>query len=98
MDVLTIRVQDYIAKAIDFLAKEKRQTRAEVARSLISKAAEEEEVNLYLKKYQNKEISIRELAKKLDMPYWKAYELTLKAEFPYKKEDLQRDLRLIEEI
>lgn len=95
MDVLTIRVQDNITKAIDRLTKERNKTRADVVRELMNKAVKEEEEELYLKKYAKKEISLRTLAKRLNVSLWKAYELTSKVDFPYGKEDLQRDLKLI---
>ena len=97
MDVITVRVQDKVSKAIDFLTKEKKKTKADLIRELMSKAVEEEELNTYVKKYQNKQITLRKFAKKLNIPLWKAYELASKAEFPYSKADLQRDLKLIEE-
>lgn len=95
MDVLTIRVQDNITKAIDRLTKEGGKTRADVVRELIDKAVKKEEEELYLNKYANREISLRTLAKRLNISFWKAYELSSRVDFPYKKEDLQRDLKLI---
>jgi len=95
MDVLTIRVQDNITKSIDLLTKERNKTKADVVRELMNKAVKEEEEKLYLKKYANKEISLRTLAKKLNISLWKAHELASKVDFPYGKEDLQRDLKLI---
>ena len=97
MDVITVRVQDKVSKAIDFLTKEKKKTKADLIREIMNKAVEEEEINTYLKKYQNKEMTLRKLAKKLNLPLWKAYELAAKVEFPYSRADLQRDLKLIEE-
>lgn len=95
MDVLTIRVQDNITKAIDMLTKERNKTKADVVRELMNKVVKEEEEKLYLEKYAKKEISLRTLAKRLNVSLWKAYELASKVEFPYGKEDLQRDLKLI---
>ena len=98
MNVITVRVQDNIAKAVEFLTKEKKKTKADVIRELIGQAIEEEQLKIYLQKYTNKEISIRKLAEKLGLPYWKAYELvTTKTELPYSDADLQRDLKLLEE-
>lgn len=97
MEVITVRVQDKISKAINLLIKEKNKTKADLIRDIMSKAVEEEELNLYLKKYQNKEITLRNLAKKLNLPLWKAYELVSRIEFPYSKSDLQRDLKIIGE-
>jgi len=98
MDVITVRVQDKVSKAIDFLSKEKKKTKADLIRELMNKAVEEEETNAYLKKYQNKEITLRKFAKKLNLPVWKAYEIASTVEFPYSKADLQRDLKLLEGI
>lgn len=95
MDVLTIRVQDNITKAIERLTKEKGKTRADVVRELMDKAVKREEEKLYLGKYAKREISLRTLAKRLNVSLWKAYELASKVEFPYGKGDLQRDLKLI---
>ena len=97
MDVITVRVQDKVSKAIDFLTKEKKKTKADLIRELMSKAVEKEELNIYLKKYQNKEMTLRKLAKKLNLPLWKAYDLAAAVEFPYTKSDIQRDLKLVEE-
>ena len=95
MDVLTIRVHNNTTKAIDRLTKERNKTKADVVRELIDKAVKKEEENLYLEKYAKREISLRTLAKMLNVSLWKAYELASKVEFPYGKEDLQRDLKLI---
>ncbi len=97
MDVITVRVQDKVAKAIAFLTKEKNKTKADLIRELMSKAVEQEEAKVYLQKYQNKEITLRKLARNLDLPLWKAYELAAKTESPYSRADLQRDLKLIGE-
>lgn len=98
MNVLTIRVQDYVTKTIDMLTKEKHKTRADIVRELILKAVKEEEINFYLEKFRKKEITLRTLAKKLKIPLWNAYELTSKVEFPYGREDIERDLKLIQEV
>lgn len=97
MDVITVRVQENVSRAIDFLAKESNKTRADLMRELMSKAVGEEEIKSYLEKYQKKEMTLRRLAKSLGLPLWKAYELAAKAEFPYSRADLQRDLKLIGE-
>lgn len=97
MDVITVRVHDKVAMAIDFLTKEKNKTKADLIRELMSKAVEEEELNVYLKKYQNKELTLRALAAKLGMPLWKAYELAAEQQHPYSKADLRRDLKLTED-
>ncbi len=98
MNVITVRVQDRVAEAVEFLTREKRKTKADIIRELMGRAVEEEQLKVYLQKYQNKELSLRKLAEKLDLPYWKAYELvSSKTEFPYSKTDLQRDLKLLEE-
>ena len=97
MEVITVRVHDKIRKSIDFLTKEKNKTKADLIRELMGKAVEEEELNIYLKKYQNKELTLRMFAKKLDLPLWRAWEIISQVEFPYSKSDLQRDLRIINE-
>lgn len=96
MEVVTIRVQENIAKGVAQLAKEMNKSRAEVIRELMNKAVQEEQLQLLLKKYENKEMTLRTLAKKLGLPLWKAHDLLAKIAFPYGKGDLQRDLRLIE--
>lgn len=98
MEVLTIRIHEQIARALAHLAKEMNRTQAEVVRELMNKAVKEEHVNLLLKKYENKELTLRSLAAELDIPLWKAYDLLAQVSFPYGKEDLQRDLKLIEGI
>ena len=95
MDVLTIRVQDNITKAIDRITKTSNKTKADVVRELIDKAVKREEEELYLDQYSKRDISLRTLAKKLNISLWKAHELASKVEFPYSKEDLQRDMKIV---
>ena len=95
MEVLTIRIQDNVKKAIERITKERNKTQADVVREIIDRAVRKEEESLYLEKYAKREISLRVLAKLLNIPFWKAYELSSKVEFPYGREDLQRDLKLL---
>ncbi len=97
MEVLTIRIQEEVAKELTHLAKEMKKTQAEVVRELMNKAVKNEHLHLLLKKYENKEITLRTLASELKIPLWKAHDLLENITFPYKKEDIYQDLRLIEE-
>lgn len=51
-----------------------------------------------LRKYARGEINLRMLAKRLNVPLWKAQEVASKVELPYGNEDLQRDLKLIKGV
>ncbi|MBI5002467.1 hypothetical protein HZC31_03720 [Candidatus Woesearchaeota archaeon] len=98
MEVFTIRVQESVAKQIWFLSKELQKPQAEVIRELMSKAVKEERLQLLLKKYEEKEITLRTLAKELDIPLWKVQDLLQRITFPYGLEDVQRDLQILEGI
>lgn len=96
MEVFTIRVQENIAKQIAYLSKEENKPQAELIRELMNTAVKEKQLQVLLEKYEKKELTLRTLAKKLNIPLWKAQEFLGRITFPYGKEDLQRDLRLIE--
>jgi antitoxin component of RelBE/YafQ-DinJ toxin-antitoxin module len=96
MEVLTIRIQEQVAKQLLRLAKEMKKPQAEVVRTLMNKAVQEEHLHFLLRKYEQKQITLRGLAKELGLPLWKVHDLLRSISFPYKQEDLQRDLQLVE--
>ncbi len=98
MDVITIRVQEQVAKQLSSLVKALKKPQAEVVRELIGKAVREEHIQQLLQKYKQKEITLRTFAKEAQLPLWKVYELTSKVNLPYGKDDLQQDLRMLEEL
>lgn len=98
MEVVTIRVQEQVAKDVSHLAQELRKTPAEVMRDLVTTGVKTEHLRLLLKRYEKKEISMRMLAAHLRLPVWRVQELLDKVSFPYSHADVQRDLRLIEMI
>ncbi len=97
MEVMTIRIQEETARGISHLAKETKRPRAEMVRELMNKAVKAEHVNVLLKRYQYKEITLRTLAADLVIPLWKAEELVQQVSFPYTRDDQQQDLRLLED-
>ncbi len=98
MEVLTIRIQEHVAKQLSHLARDMKKPQAEVVRELMNKAVKEEHLQQLLKKYAQKEITLRTLAKEAELSLWKAQELLSRVEFPYGKEDLQRDLKILEAL
>lgn len=56
------------------------------------------ESSIYLKEYAEKKISLRTLAKKLNIDLWKAHEIASKVEFPYDKDDLKRELKKLKGV
>ena len=98
MEVLTIRIQEEVAKELAHLAKDMKKTRAEVVRELMNKAVKTEHLNLLLQKYEKREITLRTLAAELNIPLWKAQDLLTTVSFPYGQKDIQQDLRIIEDL
>jgi len=98
MEVLTIRIHEQVARQLSHLAKEMNKPQAEVVRELMNRAVQNEHLESLLKKYKQKEITLRTFAKEAGISLWKAQELLSQSVFPYKKEDLQRDLKIIEAL
>ena len=96
MGVVTVRLNDKISGFVELLSRDANKSRSEIVRELLTKAASEEKTNYWLKKYKNREVSLRTVAKELGLPLWKVLDLVGENQ-PYGLADLQRDLRSIGE-
>ena len=57
------------------LSSEKNKSKSEVVRELLTKAVDEEKRAYWLDKYGRREVTLRKLAKELNLPLWKVIEL-----------------------
>ncbi|MBI2550076.1 ribbon-helix-helix protein, CopG family [Candidatus Woesearchaeota archaeon] len=96
MGAVTVRLNDKISGFVELLSRDTNKSRSEVVRELLTKAASEEKTNYWLKKYKNREVTLRKVAKELGVPLWKVLEIVGENQ-PYELSDLQRDLRAIGE-
>lgn len=96
MGIVTVRLNDRISGFVDVLSSATNRSKSEVVRELLTKAVSEEKTSFWLKRYKNREVTLRRVAKELDVPLWKVLELVGENQ-PYELSDLQRDLRAIGE-
>lgn len=87
------RVEDQLAKDITSLSKIEKLDKSAVIRRLLSKAVKEEKINLALRKYSKKEISLAKAARTAGVPLARMMEIAADNKIPinYSKEDLLRD-------
>ena len=89
------RVEDSLAKDIDFFSKIEKLDKSAVIRRLLTKAVKEEKIDLALEKYRKKEISIAKAAEIANIPLADMLKITAENKIPihYTKEDLLRDFK-----
>ncbi len=96
MGVVTVRLNDNISGFVDILSGATNKSRSEVVRELLTKAVSEEKTAYWLKRYKGREVTLRTVAKELNVPLWKVLEIVGENQ-PYEMSDLQRDLKAIGE-
>lgn len=96
MGVVTVRLNDRISGFVDLMSQDANKSKSEVVRELLSKAVNEEKRSYWLKKYKNREVTLRTVARELGVPLWKVLEIVGENQ-PYELSDLQRDLKAIGE-
>lgn len=97
MGVVTVRLNDKISGFVNILSNDTNKSKSEVVRELLTKAVAEEKISYWLKKYGRREVSLRTVAKELNLPLWKILEMVGEYQ-PYSIADVQRDLKSIENI
>lgn len=94
MGVVTVRLNDNISGFVDILSGATNKSKSEVVRELLTKAVSEEKISYWLKKYENREVSLRTISKELGLPLWKILDMVGEHQ-PYGNADLQRELKSI---
>lgn len=94
MSVVTVRLNDRISGFVDVLSEATNKSKSEIVRELLTKAVTEEKISYWLKKYENREVSLRTIAKELGLPLWKILDMVGEHQ-PYGHADLQRELKSI---
>jgi len=90
---IAARVEDPIARDIEFFSKTEKLDKSAVIRRLLTKAIQEEKIELALGKYRKNEISIARAAEIANIPLSDMLRIAAenKILLPYTKEDLLRD-------
>ena len=93
---MTVRLNDRISGFVDLLSTDTGKSKSEVVRELLTRATTEERKAFWLRKYRNREVTLRKVAKELGMPLWKVMDVVGETH-SYDASDLQRDLGKIGE-
>lgn len=96
MSVVTVRLNDSLTGFVELIGKGTNKSKSEIVRELLTKAVAEEKMQYWLKKYENREVSLRTIAKELGLPLWKVLDLVGEHQ-PFNLTDLQRGLKSIGE-
>lgn len=89
------RVEDSIAKDIEFFSKVEKLDKSAIVRRLLSKAVKEEKIDFTLKEYRKNKISIARAAEIAKIPLTDMLRIAKENKIPlhYTKEDLLRDFK-----
>ncbi len=89
------RVEDPLARDIEFFSKTEKLDKSAVVRRLLAKAVKEEKIDLALKKYRKNEISIARAAEIAKIPLADMLRIAKENRIPlhYTKEDILRDFK-----
>lgn len=92
---IVARVEDPLAKDIEFFSKIEKLDKSAVIRRLLAKAVKEEKIELALKRYRKNEISIAGAAEIANIPLADMLRIAAENKIPlhYSKEDLLRDFK-----
>ena len=92
---IVARVDNLLAKDIEFFSKTEKLDKSAVIRRLLAKALKDETIELALKKYRKNEISIGRAAEIADTPLADMLRIAAENKIPlhYTKEDLLRDFK-----
>ena len=96
MSVVSVRLNDNISDFVGVLSSATNKSKSEVVRELLTSAVSKEKTSYWLKRYRNREVTLRTVAKELGVPLWKVLELVGENQ-PYEMSDLQKDLKAIGE-
>lgn len=89
------RIEDKLAKDIDFLQRKEKLDKSAVIRRLLTKAVKEEKIDYALTMYRNKKISIAKAAEIAEIPLVDMLTIAAEHKIPvhYTKNDLMRDFK-----
>jgi Arc/MetJ-type ribon-helix-helix transcriptional regulator len=96
MGVVTVRLNDRVSGFVDLLSSDTGKSRSEVVRELLTKATSDEKNAYWMRKYRNREVTLRKVAKELGVPLWKVMDI-VKDSHGYDASDFERDLKSIGE-
>ncbi|MBU0980213.1 MAG: UPF0175 family protein [Nanoarchaeota archaeon] len=87
------RVEDSLARDIEFFSREEKLDKSAVVRRLLSKAVRQEKIDLALKRYGEEEISLARAAETAEIPLAEMLALAAKKKISlhYTQDDLLRD-------
>lgn len=90
---IVARVEDSLARDIEFFSKVEKLDKSAVIRRLLTKAVQQEKIDYVLKKYRKNEISLSRAAEIADIPLIDMLRVVAENKVPihYTKEDLLRD-------
>lgn len=96
-ETVTTRVDDQMAKGIDFFAKQERVDKSTITRKLLAKALEEKEVEYALERYRKGEITIGKAAEitKKDIREMMLIAAKKGVSFQYSLKELREDFEAV---
>jgi predicted HTH domain antitoxin len=91
---ITTRVDDWIAKLIDEIARREGMDRSTVMRRFLLKGIREWRIERALKEYEEGKITLWQAAEKCNLPLWEMIDEVKKRiiHVPYTLEDLKEDI------
>lgn len=92
---IVARIEDKLARDIEFFKKKEKLDKSAVIRRLLSRAIKEEKIDYALNSYRNREISIAKAAEIAEIPLADILRIAADQKIPvnYTKNDLMRDFK-----
>lgn len=89
------RIEDNLAKDIEFLQKKEKLDKSAIIRRLLARAIKEEKIDYALNRLKKKEISVAKAAEIADIPLADMLRIATEHKIPinYTKDDLIRDFK-----
>ncbi|MBI2574619.1 ribbon-helix-helix protein, CopG family [Candidatus Woesearchaeota archaeon] len=92
MGVVTLRLNESVSGFVELLSRDRDKSRSEIVRELLTKAVGEEKVRFWLEKYRKRQVTLRRVAKELNLPLWSVLEIVGENQ-SYEWSDLHEDLK-----